>query len=482
MPFLGKRRALRLVCPLAVACLLTGTMAGAQTLKLAYSTIKSGKGQIAFPGHPVTFVDTIVAEALLDPPVVTVSISDDLQAVLDSVAPGTIVQLPTGAVYGLITIRRSVTLQGQGVRFVAPTNQNALVIESGDVTLVGVELTGNANDLLLIKPGAGYTTIRHAYIHGDPVNGAKRGIQANGRGITLEDSIITDIFRVGQESSGIGAWNTPGPFTIRRNRIQAAGVNFLFGGADPSSSANTPADILIEDNEFSKKLEWGGRGYAAKNLGEFKNARRVIVRNNLFRYSWAEGQAAFGLVLAVRNQEGGCPYCIVEEVLIERNTIQDVGTAVSILGRDSNHPSQTMRNVTFRNNTFDNINKATYGGRGATFEIIRGPENLTIEGTQVINSPLTGINSALFFAQGTFPATGLVVRGNLFIEGAYGISGDGTLNVSIGIPALNAYAPGTVWENNTVVRSFIRTITWPVGTLFDMGGGLSAPRSVKIIP
>ena len=460
MPFLGKRRALRLVCPLAVACLLTGTTAGAETFKLS------------------------AAEALLDPPVITVSISDDLQTVLDSVAPGTIVQLPTGAVYGSITIRRSLTLQGQGVRFVAPTNQNALVIESGDVTLVGVELTGNANDLLLIKSGAGYTTIRHAYIHGDPVNGARRGIQANGRGITLEDSIITDIFRVGVESAGIGAWNTPGPFTIRRNRIQAAGVNFLFGGADPTSSANTPADILIEDNEFSKKLEWRGRGYAAKNLGEFKNARRVIVRNNLFRYSWAEGQTAYGLVLAVRNQNGGCPYCIVEEVLIEGNTIQDVGTAVSILGRDTNYPSQTMRNVTFRNNIFDNINKSVYSGRGTAFEILKGPERLTIEGTQVVNTPLTVVHSALFFGLGANPTTGLVVRGNRFIEGTYGIIGDGTLTVptpTAGVNSLNAYAPGTIWENNTVVR-LGSTILWPVGTLFDTGTGLSAPKSVKIIP
>ena len=179
MPFLGKRRALRLVCTLAVACLLTGTTVGAETFKLS------------------------AAEALLGAPVITVSISDNLQTVLNSVAPGTIVQLPAGAVYGPITIRRSVTLQGQSVRFVAPTNQSALVIESGDVTLVGVELTGNANDLLVIKPGAGYTTIRDAYIHGDPVNGAKRGIQANGRGLTLEDSIITEFSASGRSHPGL---------------------------------------------------------------------------------------------------------------------------------------------------------------------------------------------------------------------------------------------------------------------------------------
>jgi hypothetical protein len=45
------------VCPLALAVVLTGA-AGAQTFKLAYSNIKSGKGQIARPGCPATFADT----------------------------------------------------------------------------------------------------------------------------------------------------------------------------------------------------------------------------------------------------------------------------------------------------------------------------------------------------------------------------------------------------------------------------------------
>jgi hypothetical protein len=418
--------------------------------------------------------DLAAAKALLGPPVVNVAASQNLQALLDSVAPGTVLQLEPGASYGATTIRRSVTIQPRGfvpgqtpyVRFVA-NSQSALTIENGAaVTLIGVELTGNANDLLWIKQSAGHTTIRHAYIHGDPVHGAKRGIQANGRGLTLEDSVITDVFRVGQESSGIGAWDTPGPFTLRRNLIQAAGINFLFGGADPSSEGNIPADIVIEGNTFSKKLSWRGRGYSAKNLGELKNVKRVTIRNNLFRYSWAEGQTAYGLVLAVRNQDGTAPYSTVEDVLIENNTIQDVGTGVSILGRDSNQPSQTMRNVVFRNNTFDTVNQATYGGRGTMFEILRGPENVTIENTQVVNSPLN-LHSALFFGQGAFPATGLVVQGNRFIEGQYGIVGDGSLNATRGAPALAAYAPAAIWGNNTVVRSGIRTITWPGGTIFE---------------
>jgi hypothetical protein len=43
---------------LTFACLLVGSVAGAQTFKVAYWNIRSGRGQIALPGFPATFVDT----------------------------------------------------------------------------------------------------------------------------------------------------------------------------------------------------------------------------------------------------------------------------------------------------------------------------------------------------------------------------------------------------------------------------------------
>src|SRR5436190_18563382 len=58
MPFLARWRARGLVCSCALAIVLTGSVAGAQTFKIAYWNIKSGKGQIALPGNPATFVDT----------------------------------------------------------------------------------------------------------------------------------------------------------------------------------------------------------------------------------------------------------------------------------------------------------------------------------------------------------------------------------------------------------------------------------------
>ena len=56
MPSHARQRALGLVSALAVV--LTASAASAQTFKVAYWNIKSGKGQIGLPGTPITFVDT----------------------------------------------------------------------------------------------------------------------------------------------------------------------------------------------------------------------------------------------------------------------------------------------------------------------------------------------------------------------------------------------------------------------------------------
>ena len=56
MPSHARQRALGLVSALAVV--LTASAASAQTFKVAYWNIKSGKGQIGLPGTPVSFADT----------------------------------------------------------------------------------------------------------------------------------------------------------------------------------------------------------------------------------------------------------------------------------------------------------------------------------------------------------------------------------------------------------------------------------------
>ena len=398
------------------------------------------------------------------------------QAALNAVAPGSVVHLDPALVYPALDLKvTGVTVKTLGFEPQprAPTTGLAkvpsLIVSGADVSVVGVEVSSNANDLIQCVKAAANATFDNVYIHGDPTSGAKNGITLQCAGATLRRSVVDDIFRRGQESHAIVGWDGPGPYVIEDNVLQAASINILFGGADPSTTGRVPSNITIARNTITKKLEWRGKGYAVKNLLELKNAKQVRVTDNTLQYSWVDGQTGYGFVIGVQNQSGRCPWCVVEDVTVERNTIKDIGTAVAILARDdrAGFPSDYAKRITFRDNTFANINRATYGGRGAAFELHRGPEDLVIEGTRIINTPLN-YHSWIQFGAGAFPAVRLIVRNNpRIIEGHYGMLGDGSITVSgQGTPALAGFAPGYTWENNSVIKSGIRTIQWPAGTVF----------------
>ena len=71
-----------------------------------------------------------------------------------------------------------------------------------------------------------------------------------------------------------------------------------------------------------------------KNLFELKNARQVRVERNLFANNWEQAQSGGAIVLTPRNQDGGCRWCVVEDVTFESNVIRGVGAGFTILGRD----------------------------------------------------------------------------------------------------------------------------------------------------
>lgn len=410
------------------------------------------------------------------------------QAQVDAAAPGSILEFDATLVYpGLVIRTDGLTLRTQGyvpaespvVGSMALLN-GSTVVEADNLIFQGLAFgSRDVNDVIWCAESADAILFDNIHVYGHPVDGAKNGITLNCTNATVRRSLIDDIFRYGQESHGIIGTQGAGPYTIEHNVIRAASIGVMFGGDDPTTLNLVPSNISITNNVITKKLAWrslrrtvtrpDGSTYQAslvvKNSLELKNARVVLIADNLLEYSWVDGQTAFGLVLSIRNQSGGCPWCIVEQVVVSGNTIRNVGTAVAILGRDYTNPSGRMNRVTFRNNTFDNINASVYGGRGATFEIAGGPDTLTIEGTNVVNT--TWVNSAFIFLQSHL-TTGLVVRNNpRLLEGEYGIIGDGSLTIpSLGEGALNVYAPGTVWEGNGVVDYPARVIRWPAGTTF----------------
>jgi len=56
----------------------------------------------------------------------------------------------------------------------------------------------------------------------------------NSRHTAVIDSHLSDFKEVGADSQAIAGWNSPGPFRIENNYLEAAGENVMFGGADPA--------------------------------------------------------------------------------------------------------------------------------------------------------------------------------------------------------------------------------------------------------
>jgi hypothetical protein len=166
------------------------------------------------------------------------------------------------------------------------------IIELGDASSAQNSLSQVPHDLIVDR----------CYIHGDPTNGQKRGIALNSASTSIVNSYISDIKSAQEDSQAIAGWNGPGPYTIENNYLEAAGENFLLGGADPYIQNLVPSDISFRFNHVAKQPSWRGQSWTVKNLMELKNAQRVVVDQNLFEYNWAAAQSGYAFMLTPRQQ------------------------------------------------------------------------------------------------------------------------------------------------------------------------------------
>ncbi|HET9831969.1 MAG TPA: right-handed parallel beta-helix repeat-containing protein, partial [Vicinamibacterales bacterium] len=221
--------------------------------------------------------------------------------------------------------------------------------------------------------------VDRVYIHGDPARGRRRGISLNSASTAITNSYISDIKQVGHDTQAIGGSTGPGPFTITNNYLEASTENLMFGGADPAIPNLVPTDITITGNTIAKPESWRKERWEVKNLFELKNARHVVVRDNTLEYNWLHGQTGFAVLFTVRNQDGGCPWCEVSDVVFERNIVRHSSAGVMILGVDYTHPSKQMHDIVIRDNVFSDIDNQRWGGSGYAFQISGGPRDITID-------------------------------------------------------------------------------------------------------
>jgi carbonic anhydrase/acetyltransferase-like protein (isoleucine patch superfamily) len=411
----------------------------------------------------------------------------DLQAALDAALPGDVILLQAGATYtgpftlpkkdggAWITIRTGAPdseLPPDGTR-ITPAYADQLpklVAASGAVItaapgarhyrFIGVEIAPRPGTFLfnLVLLGSGNeSNIDHlpygfvfdrCYLHGDPVQGTRRGIAMNARNVTVMNSYLSDFKEAGADSQAVGGWNGPGPFKIVNNYLEAAGENVMFGGADPKIPDLVPSDIEIRRNHFDKPLSWktddptyAGTPWTVKNLFELKNARRVLIEGNLFEHNWVHAQAGFAILFTVRNQEGTAPWSVVEEVTFSNNIVRHAGSGINILGRDDNYPSRQTRGITILNNLFEDVGDTRWGGGGRLFQLLDGTADIVIDHN-------TAFQTGNAITAGGAPHTGFVFRNNIVPHNQYGVVGDGT---APGHSTLSVYFPGAEFVKNVLV-------------------------------
>jgi len=479
------------------------------------------------PELPRVFVETTYA-----PPtrgrLIRVKAGGDLQAALDASRPGDVIELQAGATFtgnfvlptkrgtDWIHIRSSAhaRLPHPGTRVFpsharlmpridSPNRQPAIrtAAAAHHYRLVGIELTARGatrstgpysdNNVVYLESEGGQTSLSQVptdiifdrcYVHGTPTGGVRRGIAMNGARMAVVDSYLSDFHEEGADSQAISGWNGPGPFKVVNNYLEGAGENLMFGGADPSIPDLVPSDIEIRGNHLFKPLSWrighptyAGRPWSVKNIFELKNARRVLAEGNLLEHNWQHDQNGFAILFTVRNQDGGAPWCVVEDVTFRKNVLRHSGGGFNILAADNNFPSQPARRILIQDNLLEDISSVNWGGTGRLFQFLSldsrdtGTLELTVEHN-------TGFSNAFTAYTGDKPVAvhrAFTFRNNIAPKGTHGFAG-GTkswpspspLVTGDGSQTLDAFYVAPVFAGNVLIGSTPASYSGHPGNFF----------------
>ena len=453
------------------------------------------------PVAPQTF-DTTYA-----PPsgqTITVPAGGNFQTALNNAQPGDTIVLQAGATYtgpftlpdktggsGWIYIVSSSysSLPAPGTRvspsdatnmplIVAPADSNAIktVADSNHFRFVGIEFApiAGAFDYQVIQIGNGDTSpttlpnnivFDRCYIHGDPTQGGRRGIEMDGAYVAVIDSYVSGFQESGTDSQALWAYNTTGPIKIVDDYLEAASENVLFGGADSKAASLVPSDIDIENNYFFKPLSLIGSSYNLKNMLEFKAAKRVLVSGNTFQNNPLGAQVGFALLITPRNQSGSAPWSTTTDISIVGNTFINVGDGINIAGFDSNYngyattnPTVMTERVLVQNNLIEVTGLG--GADGRTFQFVDGGGDYTINHNTIINTA-TGATDIAMAATPSLPVKNFVFTNNLSTPTSYGFFGS---SVGTGTAALNSDFSNWTFQKNALTGQ--TAISYPAGNFF----------------
>ena len=428
----------------------------------------------------VTFILLpLVTSAMLQARVIDVPANGDLQEAINSAVNGDTLQTADGATYICnCVVDKGITIQGKstiktpnsGPAIYIPPRTPPVVIKVAAInTTVGVPQVfdivrfgsqGEEQNTLEEVPQG--LTIDGVDIHGQPGQDVQRGVTTNGANFKLLNSRIREIHGKGYEANGVGGWNGPGPFTILDSRIEAAGENAIWGGAQPSIPGLVPADLVIRRSVFYKPPAWRGV-WTVKNILELKTIRRAVIDGNIFDGNWLDAQQGYSILFTVRPNDSG-PAAVIEDVQFTNNIVRNVAAGLHTLGQDnlfhapscprSADPSnlslphtcdwdkqRRLHRVTVANNLWE-IDGPAWGGDGCFAKMVSGTDNVTIANNTVRQT-------GNIMKSGGDPHNGFIYTNNVHRHNDYGIHGD---DAGFGNSAIARYYPGGRFERNAFAK------------------------------
>jgi hypothetical protein len=157
------------------------------------------------------------------------------------------------------------------------------------------------------------------------------------------------------------------------------------------------------------------------------------------------------------------------------NVVRHAGSAVNILGTDDTQFSEQTRRLLIRDNLFEDVGGATWGGSGRLFQLLNGTLDVTIDHNTAFHA------GEVIMASDSAPHQGFVYSNNITAHNQFGVAGDWTFGDPL--LTLETYFPDAVFVRNVLVGgdpedypldNFFPA-TWGDVGFVDLGGGAYRP-------
>jgi hypothetical protein len=264
------------------------------------------------------------------------------------------------------------------------------------------------------------------------------GQGTTGRSMASTEAVATVAGRTG---SGVRiAWQRVNGATEYRVYGRASGSESMYWTVTGTEFIDRGSAGTAEAVPTSGETYW-----VVKNVFELKNARNVVVEQNLFENHWQQAQAGYAIVFTPRNSGGACTWCGVDHVTFRFNIVRNVAAGINLLGYDiPSRPTRQTTDVTIAQNLFYGVTTAL-GGNGWFLLIGDEPRDVTIEHNTIDFDGTTAVYA--YGGTATAPRTivGFRFANNALRHNKYGMNGASS---SYGNPTLTRYFPALSFEGN----------------------------------